>query len=81
MIYWYLTLAVGLLLVCLGLMYAALRGLVYGAFRWHRSRALLQKLGYPGPVEMLSRILWSLLWTTVAIIGLVLVGLLFTQLQ
>jgi hypothetical protein len=77
MIYWYLSLAVCGLAAALALIYGAVRGLVFAAFGWHRSREVLQKLGYAGPKEMLSRMLRNLLWTAVAAIGLVLAGMLF----
>ncbi len=79
--YWHLAILIVVPLLCLALIYGALRTIIYGAFRWKRSREALQKMGYPGPSEMLSRALMNLLWTFVALIGLMLIGLIFQVLK
>lgn len=79
--YWHLTILIVVPIVGAALLYVALRTVIYAAFRWQGSRQALQKIGYPGPKELLSRILMNLLWTLMGVIGLILVGLLFQKLQ
>jgi hypothetical protein len=78
--YWHLTILIVVPIVGAAVMYGALRAVIWGAFRWQRSREALQKIGYPGPEVLLSRILMQVLWTVVGVIGLMLIGLLFQKL-
>jgi hypothetical protein len=71
--YWHLIWVVGALLAC--------GGLIYAAIRWKRTPEVLRAFGYRGPRDLLKRTLMSLLWTVVAIIGLMLIGLLFKVLK
>jgi len=72
--YWHLTWVIAALLACGVLIYAALRtGRV--------PEALRVLVGYRGPKDLLKRALMNLLWTMVAMVGLVLIGLLFKVLK
>ncbi len=79
--YWHLALLITIPLLGAALFYGVLRAVIYGAFRWKAMGELLQKIGYPGPAEMLSRALMSLFWTMIGVIGLMLIGLIFQMLK